>query len=478
MPQYKEEPIDRNQVIMSVLEQEIEEDNIVRFLDAYVESLDMEEHGFTHAILADTGRRPMPPKAMMKLYLYGYLYNLRSSRALARGCKINREVQWLVCGLTPSYKTIAEFRRNNLEQVEAIFLGVVQFADSLNLYSKELLAVDGVKIRANNSGHKFDTKKKTEKKIAYFKGKITAYLEEMEKLDREEEQAVEGQTKEQLNAKLEKAYEKLEELKRLEGDLPDSGGVAHTDPDSRNMRMNNKGFGMCHNVQAVADSKHKLVAAYDVVDAGTDVEQLGVMAKKSREGLLKETENEVTMLAEKGYYSGEQITACLEEGIVPIVAVKETSVTMETGYDIDDFGYDEEKDVLICSQGKELQRHGEKDIRYYNKEACSNCKNREKCTQNKKGVRRIKVNGGKEILILRSAKKRYRENREIYRKRQEIIEQIFGNIKRQMGFEYFLLRGFPKVKAEAALIFTAYNMKRVWNIMKGKGLLDSIKSYA
>lgn len=473
MPQYKETPLDRNQVIMSVLEHEIEEDNIVRFLDAYVESLDMETLGVGHAVLADTGRRPMPPQAMLKLYLYGYLYSTRSSRRLARACKINREVQWLVCGLTPSYKTIAEFRRNNPEQLEKVFLDFVQFADSLNLYGKELLAVDGVKVRADNSAHKFDTRKKTEKKIAYFEEKIKEYLEDLDRLDAEEDLAGGGQTQQQLQDKLTKAYQRLEELKALKEDLPAKGGIAHSDPDSRNMRMNNKGHGMCHNIQAVADSRYKLVAAYDVVDAGTDLEQLEGMALRSKEGLLKETQG-AKLLADKGYYSGEQISGCLKAGIEPIVAIPKTSATVEAGYEVECFGYDEEKDILICPMGKELQRHGVKDIRYYNKEACSDCKNRDKCTQSKEGYRRIQVNGGNEITTLRNAKKRYKENHETYRKRQEIIEHIFGNIKRHMGFEYFLLRGFRKVRAEAALIFTAYNIKRVWNILKGKGLWGAI----
>lgn len=477
MPQYKETPIDREQVIMSVLEHEIDEENIIRFLDAYVESLDRKELNFSYAVLADTGRRPIDPFAMLKLYFYGYLYGVRSSRRLARECKINREVQWLLCGLTPSYKAISEFRRNHTEQLEAVFLSFVQFADSLDLYAKEVLAVDGVKIRANNSAHQFDTRKKTEKKIAHFEEKIKNYLEEMNQRDGEEDALETEQEKQQLEAKLEKAYERLAELKKQKEKLPDKGGVAHSDPDSRNMRMNNKGFGMCHNVQAVADKKHKLVATYDVVDAGTDLEQLGGMARKVRNELLGETEGTV-LLADKGYYSGKQIAECIEEKLDPIVAVIEVSTCVEKGYEADNFLYEKEKDVLICPMGNELHRHGKKDIRYYNKEACVGCENLKKCTKSKKEYRQVKVSTCQDITILRDAKARYEANQKRYGERQGIIEHIFGTIKRHMGFEYFLLRGFQKVKAEVALIFTAYNMKRVWNIVNRNELLRKRKAYA
>ena len=446
----------------------ISKDNPVRVLDAFVDSLDMKKMNFKNADRQASlaGRPSYNPKHLLKLYLYGYFNGIRSSRKLAKECERNIEVFWLIDELKPDFRTISEFRKNNINNMKLVFKEFSILCDSLNLIGKEIEAIDGSKFRASNGRKKNYTKGKIEKQIKYYEENIEKYLDILDKQDNEETESKIDINKEELQRKIEEAKKRIDELEELKEDVEANGEKSITDPDSRHMKASNNGTDIAHNVQIAVDSKEHLVVAVDVTSSPADQGQLSNMAIKAKEELGVE---EITVLADKGYWNGEELKKCEENNITAIVSSPKEMGNQ--GYRKSDFKYNKGEDVYICPMGKELHRIKNKERRYANNKDCITCPNKDKCTKSKKG-RQIKLTENDEYL--ERAKNRQIENMDLYKQRQMIVEHVFGTIKRDLGFTHLLLRGNEKVKGESFMHFLIYNIKRVCNIVSIKDIIEAI----
>jgi transposase len=388
-----EEGKDRSQVQIVNLEDLIDENNPVRVIDAFVDSLNMAKLGFKYAETKETGRKPMNPADMCKLYIYGYYNGIRSSRKLERECEKNIEVMWLINNIKPHNKTISEFRRNNKKVLENVFKEFSMLCDALNLIGKEMVAIDGSKFRASNSRKRNYTKNKVKKMIKHFEESANKYLELLEKNDKDDRDFNE----ENLTEKLKAAQKRIEELKGMYEDIENNGEISITDKDARHMGVSNNGTDIAHNVQIAVDSENHLVVAVDVVSNPDDSAQLFNMAKQAAKELgieLKDKEENqseeeyeeyvLTVLADKGYYEYENLRDCLDSGIKPIVAKEKVSnKTGNEKYIRDNFIYDKERDIYICPEGKILNNVSNPTSQnqlYKNKAACKECPFKDQCT--------------------------------------------------------------------------------------------------
>lgn len=447
----------RNQlsILPISLDDMIDENNPVRVIDSLVESLDMIALGFKHVEPKATGRKPYDSKDLEKLYLYGYFNGVRSSRKLEKECKRNIEVMWLINSLTPDDKTISDFRKDNKEAMTKVFKQFSLLCNELGLYGKEIIAVDGSKFRANNSRKKNYTKNKVKKMLAYYE---------------------------------EAAKKRIEDLTKMAEDIEKNGEISITDPDAKHMSVSNNGTDIAHNVQTAVDSKNHLVVAVDVVSTPADQNQLYNMASKAVEelGIKKDKSNEkeeveekeiITVLADKGYYCGEELKKCKEDGIRTIVPKQKSgSRTGNEKYIKDNFIYDEKKYIYICPNGeilRNISKPTSKKQTYKNIEACMKCKDKDKCTTAKKS-RNIVRNPYQETYD--EVDKITLENKKLYKQRQMMVEHPFGTVKRTLGCSYFLTRGNENVKAESFIHFLTYNIIRVINIMGVKELTAILKS--
>lgn len=471
MSGYIKKKVDVNQYNLMPMcyDEIITEDNPVRVLEAFVDALDMEKLNFTHATTKESkaGRPAYSPKDMLKLYLYGYFNGIRSSRKLERECHRNIELFWLIGELKPDFKTIADFRKDNIKNIKGVFAEFSILCDELKLLGKEIVAIDGSKFRANNAKKKNYTKGKIEKQIKYYQENAEKYMKLLDEEDSKETDNKVTTNKEEIQRKIQKAKQRIEELEELKKDVEKNGEKSITDPDSRHMKANNNGTDIAHNVQISVDNKEHLVVAIDVTSNAADQGQLYTMAEKSKEALRVE---KITALADKGYWMGECLKNCEENGITAIVSKPEEAGNI--GYKRANFRYDKERDCYICPAKNELYRTGTKRIEYKNPKACKGCPFREKCTKSSRG-RRITRNENEEYL--NRAAQRQEENMELYKERQKIVEHVFGTVKRGLGYTHFLLRGNEKVKGETFMHFLIYNIKRVCNIKSIKEIIGAIK---
>ncbi|WP_066499383.1 IS1182 family transposase [Abyssisolibacter fermentans] len=476
----------RNQIniVPMSFEDKISKDNPVRIIDALVESFDMHKLGFVHAKTKKTGRKPYNPKDLMKLYIYGYFNGIRSSRKLEKECKRNIEVMWLLNELTPDDKTICNFRKNNKKALMQVFKQFSMLCNELNLYGKEIIAIDGSKFRANNSRRKNYTRKKVAKMMKHYEEIAQKYIDLLEENDETEiKNGIENNSKEEIKEKLEKAKKRIAELTEMADEISKNGDISITDPDAKHMGVSNNGTDIAHNVQIAVDSKNDLVVTVDVISSAVDKNQLHNMASKAIKELgiesNKKEENKpiVTVLADKGYYTGEELLKCKKDKIKAIVAQpRNGSCTANEEYLKEKFEYDKNKDVYICPNNQVLRnisRPTSKQKIYKNPKACEKCNDKDKCTTAKKGR---KVLRGEYQDIYDEAAKTMDENKKLYKRRQMIVEHPFGTIKRALGFTYFLTRGNESVKAESYMHFFIYNLKRVINIIKIDKLLKLLKA--
>ena len=486
----------REQIQVLSFEEMINEDNPVRVFDAFVNSLDMIKLGFMYAETKETGRKPLNPADMCKLYIYGYFNGIRSSRKLERECTRNIELMWLINDQTPHNKTISDFRKNNKKALENMFKDFSMFCDIIGLIGKEMVAIDGSKFRASNSRRRNFTKNKVKKMINHYEETARKYTELLEKGDAKENNN-EGNfkfTKEEIQEKIEAAQKRIEELKVMSEEIEINGEISITDKDARHMSVSNNGTDISHNVQISVDSKNHLVVAVDVTSSPADQGQLYNMAKETAKELkiklnknkeevnveeLTDEDFKLTVLADKGYYVYEDIKDCLESGIKPIVAKqKSPNMTGNEKYVVDNFIYDKEKDIYICPEGQILKnitkKLDAKSCTYKNKLACNNCKFKDQCTKNNEG-RTITRNEKHEIYDI--ANNIMSENKKTYKLRQMIVEHVFGTVKRALGYTYFLTRGNESVRAESFMHFFTYNLKRVINIIGVKDLIEALNSY-
>ena len=448
------------------LDDMISEDNSVRAIEIIVDNMNIRELGFKYSETAETGRKPFNPSDMFKLYAYSYHNGIRSSRKIERECYRNIEVMWLIGELKPDHKTIANFRKDNKKAIKGAFRQFTMICDELKLISKEIVAVDGSKFRACNGRTRYHSKGKIAEKLAHYSEAAEKYMNLLEQSDREEDKNQPKQyTRKELREKLEKIQKRVSEMEGIAEKVEVEGTIYLTDPDARLMRTHNGGGDISHNVQIAVEAKNHFIVAADVTSDAVDYGQLHNIASQAKEEL---DVDELTAIADKGYYSGEEFKKCKEDDIQVIAPHPEKGGGQERGYTKGFFQYDREADAYTCPQGQKLnlpkqRKTDRKGDRYYNKAACANCPARDKCTP--KTAYRTIVRGEfddytEEVDAFTKA------NAKIFAKRKCLCEHPFGTVKRAFGFTYFLTRGTENVRTESLLHFLAYNMKRLFNIME------------
>lgn len=461
---------DRYQITMfpDSIDEYISEDNPVRVIEAFVISLDVVSLGFKYSNPNTTGRPPYDPKDMLKLYLYGYLNRIRSSRRLEAEAGRNLELMWLMRKLKPDFKTIADFRKDNQNALKLVFKQFSLLCKEWDLYSREIVAVDGSKFRSSNSKRNNYNEKKLKRHIKYIDDKIDQYIEDLEAGDAAEagtHRPTAEEIKQRIKELKERKFEYQEKLENLQNS--EDTEISTTDPDARLMAVNNNGIEVCYNVQTVVDGKHSLIVDCEVINNPTDHGQLSSMAKKAQKVFGKK---KIKVLADKGYYSVAELKACKKARMQTYVAKQKfPNTTEDEGFYKDKFTYDSEQDHYICPAGRTLlprsYRKADGEIigrNYRNYKACKDCELKERCTKAKRG-RTIFRNIDQELLD--EVDQRTSENKELYLRRQMIVEHPYGTIKRGFGYSYFLTRGLPSVQVENKLHFLAYNMRRVINIL-------------
>ena len=463
----------------STLDEYIDEGNPVRVIGAFVGGLDIEQLGFVRGAAAETGRPGYDPRLLLGLFIWGHLNKVRSSRKLERECGRNLEAMWLMENLRPDFKTLADFRKDNGEPIKQTVVKFRVWCLSEGLYGREMVAVDGSKFKAvNNSERNFTTKKLTQV-MERERARVAEYLKAIEAADEEEaKEPPEPQLSgEQLREKLSKLKERLTKHEQLEQTLKESGEsqISLTDGDARLMKTS-KGSDVCYNVQTVVDSQHKLIAAYEVTNDGNDLGQLANMAKQGKEALGV---NQLTVLADGGYFDGNTIKECEEAGITTYLPIPQSAEATKRGvFPADRFIYDQQRDLYVCPQGEELtfrnlERARKKEFRTYRTNACGSCPLRTQCTTSKKSGRRMRHWVHQEVL--ERLKERIRGQPALLKERKKIAEHPFGTIKREMDQGYFLMRGKKKVTTETSLTVLAYNLKRVINIMGVEKMIASMQ---
>jgi len=457
----------RNQLSMEplCLDEMIGEENPVRAIELIVAKLKIEELGFVYSEPKATGRKPYNPSDMFKLYAYSYYNGIRSSRKIERECQRNIEVMWLVGELKPDHKTIANFRKDNKKAIKAAFRRFTLMCDELGLISKEMVAVDGSKFRASNGRTRYHSKGKLAEKLKYYEESAEKYMNLLEQCDIEEsESASNGMSRKELVEKLDKIQKRVSELEEIREKVEAEGTIYLTDPDSRLMRTHNGGGDISHNVQIAVEEKNHFIVAADVTSDAVDYGQLHNISRQAKAELGVD---ELTAVADRGYYSGEEFAKCKEDGIAVIAPKPDRGETQSKGYTKSNFRYDAGNDMYICPLGHEVRlpakrKSKSKDKRYYCK-ACVDCPSKELCTPKSKyrNITRFEFDDYADEVDAFT-----RESYALYSKRKELAEHPFGTVKRAFGFTYFLTRGTENVRTESLLHFLAYNMKRLTNIMQ------------
>ena len=460
---------DRDQQILfpQSLDEYIAQDNPVRVIDAFVERVDLQALGFTHTVLNETGRPPYHPGVLLRLYVYGYLNRLRSSRTLEREAQRNVEVMWLTGKLSPDFKTLANFRRNNRKAIREVCRAFTLFCRDLDLFSRDLVAIDGSKFKAVNSRQRNFTDRKLKQALKDIDQKIEAYLEELDANDalEPEERKLSA---EELKEKIRLLKERLKKVKGLQRRMEETGEsqISLTDPDARSMpigggRITDVGY----NVQVAVDPKHKLIVDHQVTNAVTERGLLARMAKRAKEALGVDR---LDVLTDMGYYDGQQVKACLEAGITPYIPKPNTSANTPLGlFGKEDFRYDPQSDCYGCPAGEQLTFRWQsiekgRERRYYTTPACARCALKLQCTRDPQG-RRITRWAYEDLLDHMQG--RVRANPDKMRLRKQLVEHPFGTIKRAWNQSYFLTKGLESVNAEMSLTVLAYNIKRAIQIL-------------
>jgi transposase len=454
----------------------IDENNPVRVIDAFVDALDLAELGFDGVEPASTGRPSYHPSALLKLYIYGYLNRVQSSRRLEREAGRNVEVMWLLGRLVPDHKTVADFRKDNGRAIRKVCARFVELCREMGLLAKASVAIDGSKFKAVNNRDRNVTRAKVERRRAQLEESVARYLSQLDTADRQ-------QPSEALAAKTTRLKEKLaklgEEMRRLEGlearmlAAPDQQ-ISLTDPDSRSMATSGRGSGVVgYNVQVAVDTEHHLIVTHEVTNVGSDRSQLARVAKETKATLQTDT---LEAVADRGYFSGEEILACDQAGITVTLPKPMTSGAKSEGrFGKQDFVYLPEEDVYRCPAGERLKYYYTNvenglNLRRYWTNACRTCPLRSRCTT---AVQR-RITRWEHEHVIEAVQRRLDENPQAMRQRRETAEHPFGTIKARMGATHFLMKTLPRVASEMALHVLAYNLTRVINIIGIRPLLAAI----
>lgn len=474
---------DRCQVEFGSLDDQIPEDDPVRFIDAFVEKVDLTRLGFRVAKVNAEGRPSFDTRLFLKIYFYGYHNGIRSSRKLERECYRNVEMQWLCNRLTPNYHTIADFRKVNAAALRNTFKLFVLFLRDADLVEGKTIAVDGTKARAHNSKKNNYNPKKVKRHLSYIEEQTNKYLAELDEADAKENPDKIRNIKEKLG-RLKENRLRYEDLGRQleEGTEPQ---ISTTDPDARALLIHGQVVEVSYNTQAAVDEKHKLVVATHTINRN-DRNALSAITLEAADNIGKK---KFTALADKGYNNAREIDRLQQAGFDTIVAQQDLVNSNEKGttpdYLVNKFKYNKRSDTYTCPAGKKLHTTGtwhtktrdggvSYQFKKYRTPACGTCPVKHLCTSRKEG-REIERSEFAEAM--ERNQRNYRERYDLYRKRQEINEHIFGTIKRVWGYYYTNLKGLKKVNGEWSLIMTVYNMKRCLNILHFDELMNKLTNW-
>jgi len=474
------EGTDRGQstLLPECLDDWIDENNPVRVIDAFVEALNLAELGFDGVEPEATGRPSYHPSVLLKLYIYGYLNRVQSSRRLEREAGRNFEVLWLLGRLVPDHKTIADFRKDNGRAIRKVCARFVELCRAMGLLATASVAIDGSKFKAVNNRDKNFTRAKVERRRAQLGESVARYLSQLDTADRQPpSEALVAKTT-RLKEKLTKLKEQMERLTGLEAQMlaaPDQQ-ISLTDPDSRSMATSGRGSGVVgYNVQVAVETEHHLIVTHEVTNVGNDRAQLARVAKETKAALQTNT---LEAVADRGYFSGEEILACEEADITVTLPKPMTSGIEARGrFGKQDFVYLPEEDIYRCPAGERLKYYfttveNGLSLRRYWTNACRTCALKSRCTT---GVQR-RITRWEHEHVVEAVQKRLDENPQAMRMRRETVEHPFGTIKARMGATHFLMKTLPRVASEMALHVLAYNLTRVMNIMGVQPLLAAMRA--
>ena len=449
-------------------------DNPVRFIDAFVEKLDLAAAGFGRVVPKTAGRPGYAPGDLLKLYIYGYLNRVRSSRRLEAETHRNIEVIWLLRHLKPDFKTIADFRRDNRNAFRPIFRQFVLLCRQLDLFGRELLAVDGTRIKAVNNKDRNFTRASLSEFIKLADAKLDDYHQRLDQSDAAES-TTGGSRVQNLAEKIAAVRERRRRCEAMLAHLEQTGEdqISLTDPDSRAMAAHTR-VAVGYNVQVAVDTKHKLIVEQQVTNQVVDMGLLTQTAEPAKEVLGVE---QIAVVADKGYFKIEDIEACEKAGIEPYVPRPQRGPSVKAGlFRKDEFKYDADSDSVLCPGGRRLHPYsssllrGLKKVNYTNKLACDDCAIRSRCT----GGRFRTVSRLENEAVLDRMQARLAQRPDILDRRRESVEHPFGTIKQWMNQGAFLMRGLEKVRAEFSLTALAYNLRRVLNLVGFTELMDAL----
>jgi transposase len=473
------EGLDRSQgtLFPECLSDWIGEDNPVRVIDAFADALDLAELGF-EVEPAETGRPGYHPSTLLKLYIYGYLNRVQSSRRLEREAGRNVELMWLLSRLIPDHKTVADFRKDNGHAIRQVCARFVELCREMGLLAKASVAIDGSKFKAVNNRDRNFTRGKVERRRMQLEESVARYLSQLDTADRQEPSEVLAAKTARLKDKLAKLGEEMQRLKALETRMlaePDQQ-ISLTDPDSRSMATSGRGSGVVgYNVQVAVDTEHHLIVTHEVTNVGSDRAQLARVAKETKATLQTDT---LEAVADRGYFSGEEILACEQAGITVTLPKPVTSgINAKGRFGKQDFRYVKGQDIYICPAGERLKYYYTNvedglTLRRYWTNSCRICALKNRCTT---GVQR-RITRWEHEDVLETVQARLDADPEAMRRRRETVEHPFGTIKARMGATHFLMKTLPRVGAEMALHVLAYNLTRVMNIMGAKRLIAAIQT--
>jgi transposase len=469
---------DRSQLLLlpEAVDDYVAADNPVRFIEAFVDGLDLAALGFIGTVPKATGRPGYAPADLLKLYIYGYLNRVRSSRRLEAETHRNIEVIWLLRHLKPDFKTIADFRRINHKVFRPVFRQFVLLCKQLDLFGRELLAVDGTRIKAVNNKDRNFTRASLAEFIKLADKKLDDYLQRLDHSDATEQSAG-GARVANLAEKIAAVRGRRERCQEMLAELDRTGEsqISLTDPDSRAMAAHTR-VAVGYNVQVAVDTKHKLIVEQQVTNQVLDMGLLTETAEPAKEILGVET---IDVVADKGYFKIEDIEACEKAGMEPYVPRPQRGPSVRAGFfRKDEFKYDPETDSFTCPAGQRLTPYSSsalrqlKKINYANRKACRDCPLRARCTDNQfRTVSRLENEA-----VLDRMQERLAKRPEVLNQRRETVEHPFGSIKQWMNQGAFLMRGLEKVRGEFSLTALAYNLRRVLNLIAFDKLMAAVKA--
>lgn len=467
---------EQRSLLPASLEDYVEQDNPVRVVDAFIDELDLGAIGFAGVTPAATGRPSYHPSTLLKMYLYGYLNRVQSSRRLEQEARRNVEVMWLTGRLAPDFKTIADFRKNNGAAIQSVCARFVALCVDIGMFKNAVAAIDGAKFKAVNSRDRNFTRGKLKRRMEQITESIGRYLEALDSADLQEGPTAEEKVA-RLTDKIAAMRARLAELKEIEQrvhEAPDQQ-ISLTDPDSRAMATNMRGASVVgYNVQAAVDTEHHLIVAHEVTNVVVDRRLLAPMAAKAKDVLRCET---LDALADRGYYSGEQLLACEKIGVKPFVPKSRTSNARAAGrFDKDDFEYIGEKDAYRCPAGELLpfrmtSMEGNQAFRLYWSSNCAGCKLKSRCTPSKER----RVRRWEHEHVVDATRDRLEALPEAMTIRRRTVEHPFGTLKSWMGHTHFLMKGLKNVSTEMSLCVLAYNLKRMISMLGVAPLIATIR---